>query len=161
MFLQILLWFFFFFKAIQFCRNRTICFLMPAKAFHWPLSHVSGFLFPAVISDIIIQNCNLSSPSNLVYNSQWGSLYENMYELKLRVKWRFHKLGTRLIFFQRLDYKQTWKYTKVYSRSQIHSTACSTEMWWSRGHPCCQDRLGIWFPPTNNWMIWGRVVNKN
>ena len=33
------------------------------------LSHVSGFLFPAVISDITIQNFNLSSPSNLIYNS--------------------------------------------------------------------------------------------
>lgn len=92
------------------------------------LPHVSGFLFPAVISDIIIPNYDLSFPSSLVYNSQCYSLYENVHGLKLRVKWRFHKLGTRLIFLQRLDYKQTWKNTGFYPRCQTLSTACSTEM---------------------------------
>lgn len=49
------------------------------------LFRVSGFLFPAVIPDIISQNCNLSSPSNLVYNSQCCRFYEKNYGLKLRV----------------------------------------------------------------------------
>lgn len=80
------------------------------------LSRLSSFLFPAVISDIIIQNCDLSSPSNLAYNSRCCNLYENTYELKLRVKWRFHKLRTRLIFLKRFDCKQTWENSGVYPR---------------------------------------------
>lgn len=79
-------------------------------------SHVSGFLFPAVRPDIIVQNCDLSSPSNLVHHAQCCSLHENIYGLKLRVTWRFHKLGTRLIFLKRLNYKQPWKNSGVYPR---------------------------------------------
>lgn len=36
----------------------------------------------------------------MVYNSQCCSLYENIYGLKLRVKGRFHKLETKLIFLK-------------------------------------------------------------
>lgn len=107
MFLQIVLRFFF---SKQFNLGGTLLQSAAScqRKLFIGLSRVSGFLSPAVISDIIIQNCDLSSPSNLVSNSQCCSLYENIYGLKLRVKWRFHKIGTRLIFLERLNYKQTW-----------------------------------------------------
>lgn len=98
---------FFFFKAIQFGGNiMTICFFMPKKAFHWPLS-----CFWLSFSSCYIRynhaKLRFVIPSNLVCNSQCYSLYENIYRLKLRLKWRLHKWGTRLILLRRLDYKQT------------------------------------------------------
>ena len=98
------------------------------------LSRVSGFLFPAVISDIIIQNCNLSSPSNLVYNSQCCCLYEKKLWIKTQSKVKISQIRDKVNIPQKVGLQADLKNTEVYPRCQTHSTACSTEMWWSRGH---------------------------